>query len=92
MEIAHANITIQLRATQFDRDLIDQAAQALGINRTQFMLNAAIREAKEALLDQTTIYVNSKAFTALLDQLDNPTPPSDRLIKTLTAPSRWEHE
>ncbi len=84
--------TIQLRASQFDRDLIDHAANLAGINRTQFMLGAAIREAKNLLLDQTALFVDADSFAAIIDQLDNPTPISENLQKTLTATSPWDRD
>ena len=84
--------TIQLRASQFDRDLIDHAAHLAGVNRTQFMLGAAVREAKNLLLDQTALFVDADSFAAILDQLDNPTPISENLQKTLTASSPWDRD
>jgi uncharacterized protein (DUF1778 family) len=42
---------INLRARPEQRDLIDQAAQLLGKNRSDFMLEAACDKAKSVLLD-----------------------------------------
>lgn len=89
-QLTHADTTIQLRASVFDRDLIDQAARSMGINRTQFMLNAAVRNAKDVLMEQTAIFVDGASFTAILDQLNESSPPSERLKKTLIQPSPWE--
>ena len=43
---------INLRALPQQRDLIDQAAQLLGKNRSDFMLEAACDKAQAVLLDQ----------------------------------------
>ncbi len=86
----YADTTIQLRASVSDKNLIDQAARSMGINRTQFMLNAAVRNAKDVLMEQTSIFVDGESFAAILDQLNEPSPPSDALKKTLTEPSPWE--
>lgn len=43
---------INLRALPQQRDLIDQAAQMLGKNRSDFMLEAACERAQSILLDQ----------------------------------------
>ena len=86
----YADTTIQLRASASDKNLIDQAARSMGINRTQFMLNAAVRNAKDVLMEQTSIFVDGESFVAILDQLNEPSPPSDALKKTLTEPSPWE--
>lgn len=86
----YADTTIQLRASVSDKNLIDQAARSMGINRTQFMLNAAVRNAKDVLMEQTSIFVDGESFAAILDQLNEPSRPSDALKKTLTEPSSWE--
>ena len=43
---------INLRALPEQRDLIDQAASALGKNRSDFMLEAACERAQSVMLDQ----------------------------------------
>ncbi|MEZ5536526.1 MAG: DUF1778 domain-containing protein [Thiolinea sp.] len=92
LQSSQADTTIQLRTSRFDRDLIDQAAQVAGMNRTQFMLKAAVRDAKNVLLNQTALFVDARTFTSILDQLDHPSPPSDALKKTLTEPSPWDRD
>jgi uncharacterized protein (DUF1778 family) len=70
-----AEVNIHLRARAQDRMLIDQAAELLGANRSQFMMASAIKEAKNVLLDQTTLYVDNKNFQKMLDWLDAPATP-----------------
>jgi uncharacterized protein (DUF1778 family) len=67
-----AEVNIHLRARQQDRDLIDQAAALIGSNRSQFMLGLALREAKNVLLDQTSIVVDSAEFHRVLEWMDAP--------------------
>jgi len=67
-----AEVNIHLRAREQDRMLIDQAAELTGANRSQFMMASALKEAKNILLDQTTFYMDSKAFKKVLDWLDAP--------------------
>lgn len=67
-----AEVNIHLRARPQDRSLIDQAAELTGANRSQFMLASALKEAKNVLLDQTTIYVDRQAFKKVLDWMDAP--------------------
>lgn len=93
METAQqSDTTIQLRASKLDRDLIDRAAEVAGLNRTQFMLKAALRDAKDVILDQSALFVSTETFTEIIDQLDNPTPVSAALEKTLTAKSPWDRD
>lgn len=65
-----AEINIHLRARPQDRSLIDQAAEIVGSNRSQFMLASALKEAKNVLLDQTSFYAEAKAFQSIMDWLD----------------------
>ena len=83
-------ISINLRADATSRDLIDRAAEALGKNRSEFMLDAARREATAVLLDQRLFLLDNRAyrkFTAALDAAPSENPRLQRLLKT-RAP--WE--
>ena len=62
-------ITINLRADERRRSLIDRAAQAVGKNRSEFMLDAAMREATSVLLDQRFFLLDKKAFKRFTDAL-----------------------
>lgn len=66
-----AEINIHLRARPQDRDLIDQAAEITGANRSQFMLSSALKEARNVLLDQTTLHADNEAFQKILDWMDS---------------------
>ena len=84
------DVTINIRARQRQRDLIDEAAAVLGKNRSDFMLETACREAEAVLLDRRVFVLDEatwKRFTALLDA-----PPRDlpRLRKLLSTPAPWE--
>lgn len=65
-----AEVNIHLRARAQDKALIDQAAELIGANRSQFMLASALNAAKDILLDQTNIGVDSAAFQKIMDMLD----------------------
>ena len=87
---ARRNVTINIRARQRQRDLIDEAAAVLGRNRSDFMLEAACREAESVLLDRRVFALDEatwERFTALLDA-----PPRDlpQLRKLLSTPAPWE--
>lgn len=72
-----AEVNIHLRARAQDKALIDQAASLLGENRSQFMLSSALEKAKNTLLDQTTFYVDSKAFQKIMEWLDSGATPKE---------------
>jgi uncharacterized protein (DUF1778 family) len=67
-----AEVHIHLRARPQDRDLIDRAAELSGANRSQFMLASALKEAKNVLIDQTTIHADGRTFRQILDWMDEP--------------------
>ena len=74
---------INLRALPQQRDLIDQAAQLLGKNRSDFMLEAACDKAQSVLLDQVFFSLDDekfRQFTALLDAPLHPNPGLERLL------------
>jgi len=68
--LAIAEVNIHLRARAADRALIDQAAELAGLNRSQFMLASSLKEAKNVLLDRTTIVADSADFQRILAWMD----------------------
>ena len=87
-----AEVNIHLRARSQDRNLIDRAAELVGANRSQFMMASAIKEAKNILLDQSTIYANAKTFQKVMDWMDAEATPAEaegmKLI--LQAKTPWQ--
>lgn len=65
-----AETNIHLRARAQDRRLIDQAAELVGTNRSQFMIASALKEAKNVLLDQSTIHADARTFQKVMDWMD----------------------
>ncbi len=82
--------TLNLRIKPDERSLIDQAAQSLGKNRTDFILDAARRAAQEALLDRTMLTVSPETYAEFLARLDAPPQPNERLSRTMQTPAPWE--
>jgi uncharacterized protein (DUF1778 family) len=76
---------INLRVSLSQKALIDRAAEAQGRNRSDFMLEAACREAESVLLDRRYFNLDDDAFqrfTALLDAAPKSNPRLARLLKT----------
>jgi uncharacterized protein (DUF1778 family) len=92
--MAHApsreTVSINIRAKVRQRDLIDQAAERLGRSRSDFMLDAACREAEEVLLDQAFFTVDAGTFIQFRALLDRPLPPTDKLRRLLKAKAPWD--
>lgn len=90
MSQAQEPVTISIRAKAAQRDLIDRAAERLGRTRSDFMLEAACRQAEDVLLDQTYFALDAKQFAAFQAMLDKPPAPTDRLCRTLISPLPWK--
>ena len=82
--------SLTIRIKPEERCLIDQAAQLLGKNRTDFMLEATRRAAEEAILDHTVFAVSPEAYAEFLARLDAPPQPNERLRKALQTSAPWE--
>ena len=87
---ANQSVAINIRAKARQRDLIDQAAQRLGRSRSDFMLEAACREAQDVLLDQTFFTVDAGTFAKFQALLDRPLPPTDKLRRLLKTKAPWD--
>ena len=92
--MAHAQekeaVSINIRAKTRQRDLIDRAAERLGRSRSEFMLDAACREAEDVLLDQAFFAVDAGTFAKFQELLDRPLPATDRLRRLLKTKAPWE--
>ena len=87
-QAATADINIHLRARPQDRDLIDRAAEAVGANRSQFMLLAALSEARHVLLDQTVVRVDPDTYAQFVVALDA-APDSEGYRRLMNARAPW---
>ena len=83
-------VTINLRADHRRRALIDRAAATAGKNRSEFMLDAACREATSVLLDQRLFLVDEKAFKRFNEALEKAPADNPRLRRLLTTKAPWE--
>ena len=70
--------------------LIDRAAETVGKNRSEFMLEAACREAMSVLLDQRFFVLDQKAFERFTDALEKPPSDNPRLRRLLSTKASWE--
>lgn len=85
---ATASRVINLRAPAANQALIDQAAEVLGMNRTEFILDASCEKAREVLADRTQFALDRKALQRFNDLID--APPTDALRRLLASRAPWE--
>lgn len=84
------NVTINIRAKQNQRDLIDRAAEVQGKSRSEFMLESAYQKAQDVLLDQRFWGLDERRFKEFVALLDAPSKPNERLHKLLNTKSPWD--
>ncbi len=82
--------TINLRATEEQKALIDRAAECLGKSRTEFILDTMREASENVLLDQRVFWLDDEAFAAFQAILDDPPEPTEELQRTLNKKPLWE--
>jgi uncharacterized protein (DUF1778 family) len=89
-----AEVNIHLRARSQDRALIDQAAELVGSNRSQFMIASALKEAKNILLDQSTLHLDARTFQKVMDWMDAEATPfeTEGMKRILQAKTPWRRD
>jgi uncharacterized protein (DUF1778 family) len=87
---AARSTVINLRADEPRRALIDRAAEAVGKNRSEFMLDAATREATTVLLDRRLFHLAPRTFKQFAAALDAPPADNPRLRRLLAKRAPWE--
>lgn len=70
--------------------MIDRAAKLRGHSRTQFVRDAAVRAAEEAIYDATVIKVSLEDWEMIEDMLANPGEPTEAMKALLRKRPAWE--
>ena len=81
---------INLRVSRSQKALIDRAANALGRNRSDFMLETACREAESVLLDRRYFNLPEDEFRRFTAMLDKPPANNPRLACLLRSKAPWD--
>ena len=81
---------VNVRVSKAWRDLIDNAASALGKTRTDFIVESARKQAVDVLLDQQYFALEGEQYEAFLRVLDAPPPPNARLKRLMASKAPWE--
>ena len=81
---------INLRIDTHSRQLIDDAARALGKTRTEYMVETARRQAIDVLLDRRLIELEAASFDSFAAALDMPSAPGPKLQALMSRKPAWE--
>lgn len=83
-------VTINIRAKQSQRGLIDQAAKIQGKSRSEFMLETAYQKAQEVILSYCFFGLDQDKFQKFVALLDAPPVQNEKLQALLTTKSPWD--
>lgn len=72
---------IDLRTTAENKDILTSAAQYVGTNLTDFIMERALQDARTILAERDRIQSTAADVEFVLDLLDNPPEPTPALIK-----------
>ena len=81
---------LNIRIRQEQRSLIERAAAALDKTVSDFVRDAALREAANALLDKTVFHLNAEAWGKFNAALDAPPANNVRLQDLMSRKPVWE--
>ena len=87
---AATKTSINLRIDTRSRQMIDNAARALGKTRTEYMVETARRQAIDVLLDRRFIELEAASFDSFAAALDTPSVPGPKLQALMSRKPVWE--
>ena len=87
-QIKAVPLNIQVKAPQ--RALIEQAASIVEMTVSDFVRDAALLEAKNALLDRANITLNDQEWAAFVEALDALPASNSRLCDLMSRKATWE--
>ncbi|MEO1246158.1 MAG: DUF1778 domain-containing protein [Pseudomonadota bacterium] len=86
-----ASSNINIRVKRRTRALIDRARAITDQSVTDFVLDAACREAEEVLLNRRLFNLDTSAYQAFVVALDAPTQSNPKLKALLNRKPLWEN-
>ncbi|HWV57549.1 MAG TPA: DUF1778 domain-containing protein [Longimicrobiales bacterium] len=84
------HVSIYLRATHRQKALVDQAAEALGMSRSEFILDATCHQAKAVLPDRRVFRFDKETFRAFMERLHAAPSADPNLFRLLSTPAPWD--
>ena len=75
---------INVRSTVDAKNIIEQAANLLGISVSSFMIQSSFERAKELLKSNHELKVNNADRDMLMNLLENPRPANDEMKKLMS--------
>ena len=85
-----ASVTINLRMKTSQRDLIDQAADAVGKNRSEYLLDVATQAAQETILNQRLLLFSDAQWEEFPAAMARPPLVNELFKKAMSRKSTWK--
>ena len=81
---------VSFRMLNADISLIDRAAELRGSSRTEFVRDAAVREAEAVLLQRGLVKMAAADFRRFVTAMDAPAQAVPELVKSFQRTAPWE--
>ena len=81
---------LSMRLPAGDIAIIDRAARIRGRSRTEFVRDAAVRAAEDALMERSIIRMSAEGFGAFAKSIAGPGHAVNALVKVLKRKAPWE--
>jgi len=81
---------LSMRLPAADVAIIDRAAGMRGRSRTDFIREAAVRAAEEAIVETTLIRMSADGFAAFLEALSAPPAAVPEMVELIERQAPWE--
>lgn len=83
---------LSMRLPEADIAMIDRAASLRGRSRTDFVRDAAVREAENVLMQAMPIRMSAEGFSDFMEALAQPGRPVREMAEVIQRPAPWETE
>ena len=81
---------LSIRLPAADIDIIDRASKLKGRSRTEFMRDAAVREAEAAIFDSTFIKMSTAGFKSFVEVIEAAAKPVPEIVEIMKRKAPWE--
>ena len=81
---------LSMRLPEADIAMIDRAARLRGRSRTDFVRDAAVRAAEDALMEHALVRMSPDGFEAFLAALSAPPAAVPEMVELARRPAPWE--
>jgi uncharacterized protein (DUF1778 family) len=78
---------LNIRTTQEEKQLVEEAARLTHVSASQFVLRAALHSAEDVLVDQNRFVLPPERMRAFVDLLDRPARAIPALTEAASKPS-----